>query len=402
MNSFNFLGVLASKNQADEAIHQLVIASECDEVGLGHSGHRRGKRIRENQARDILALFGQIDQYRQKGFLHLEEIQFFMDGIARDRISDLACNFMKSFLIDFTVDQCDQEGLPLADTTIPFLYDQTKRAFLENVPVRLPVNPEPNEPIIFVPKRWLRFGPWLDFEEYFRDYCPRDRVVNPGEDVTRVKVLNFNRDNYGAVEAYIKEKERTAADCHNDPLFSQIPIVSAKRAFAQLKELPSGKTDSADREYEELASQLLASLLYPHLDFAQTQSRTDSGVLIRDLVFYNNRSHEFLKEVFDDYGSRQLVMELKNVASVERDHINQLNRYLSDDFGRFGVLVTRQELSAPRRKSVIDLWAGQRRAIISLTDDDVEQMVELYETKQRLPLDVLKKKYVQFRRACPA
>lgn len=89
MNSFNFLGVLASKNQADEAIHQLVIASECDEVGLGHSGHRRGKRIRENQARDILALFGQIDQYRQKGFLHLEEIQFFMDGIARDRISDL-------------------------------------------------------------------------------------------------------------------------------------------------------------------------------------------------------------------------------------------------------------------------------------------------------------------------
>jgi len=29
------------------------------------------------------------------------------------------------------------------------------------------------------------------------------------------------------------------------------------------------------------------------------------------------------------YGSRQLVIELKNVREVEREHINQLNRYLA-------------------------------------------------------------------------
>jgi hypothetical protein len=38
---------------------------------------------------------------------------------------------------------------------------------------------------------------------------------------------------------------------------------------------------------------LMPSLLYPQLDFATAQSRTDSGVSIRDLVFYNNRDHPF-------------------------------------------------------------------------------------------------------------
>ena len=156
------------------------------------------------------------------------------------------------------------------------------------------------------------------------------------------------------------------------------------------------------KKYEDTLCQLMASLMYPHMDFAKDQSRTVSGVLIRDLIFYNNRSHQFLKEMFDDYDSKQIVMELKNVHKIEREHINQINRYMTDSLGKFGVLLTRNELPRARRKNTIDLWSGQRRCIITLTDVDIEQMVEVFESKQRLPLDVLKKKYIQFRRDCPA
>jgi hypothetical protein len=41
-------------------------------------------------------------------------------------------------------------------------------------------------------------------------------------------------------------------------------------------------------QYEELSASLLASLFYPHLDFAQTQSRTESGRHIRDLILYDH------------------------------------------------------------------------------------------------------------------
>lgn len=51
-------------------------------------------------------------------------------------------------------------------------------------------------------------------------------------------------------------------------------------------------------KYEELSASLLASLFYPHLDFTQTQSRTESGRHIRDLIFYNNRDIDFLDANF--------------------------------------------------------------------------------------------------------
>jgi hypothetical protein len=89
----------------------------------------------------------------------------------------------------------------------------------------------------------------------------------------------------------------------------------------------------------------MASMMYPHLDFAATQSRSESGTTIRDLVFYNNRSSDFLQEILEDYKSRQLVMELKNVKSIERDHIYQLNRYLTNELGSFWCLAYQKPTS---------------------------------------------------------
>jgi len=194
----------------------------------------------------------------------------------------------------------------------------------------------------------------------------------------------------------------TQADCKNDPLFKPIAVTSAKGKLEQIKKLPTGKNGNADKRYEESVAQLLASLLYPQLDFAAEQSRTDSGVLIRDLIFYNNRSFDFLRDIFDQFDSSQLVFELKNVREIEREHVNQLNRYLKDEFGRFGVLVTRNPLPKHIFKNTVDLWSGQRRCIIGLTDADLEIMVTVFESKQRLAIEVLKRAYIEFTRACPS
>jgi hypothetical protein len=216
-----------------------------------------------------------------------------------------------------------------------------------------------------------------------------------------VEVLNYNREHYGLIEDYIAFKERTFEDARNDPLYSQIPVTSAKRKLDLLKKLPTGKDDNADKRYEDLMGQLLPSLLYPKLDFAEEQARTDSGVTIRDLIFYNTRADEFLAELLADYGSRQITFELKNVKAIERQHVDQLNRYLADELGRFGIFVTRNPLRKAEFQRTIDLWSGQRKAVVTLTDADIRQMVEVFESKQRAPLDVIKKKYVEFRRACP-
>jgi hypothetical protein len=402
VNSFNHQNWLLRKGRDSEAVQNLVIASECDEVGFGLSAKRRGKRIGEGTAHEILALFRRIPEYGQFGVTHFEEIQLYVDGISRDRISDIACNFLKSFLIDYTIEQCLKLGIPLAKVRLETLYDYKEQRYITDVAVELPVNPHAGTPIVLVPKRWLRFVPWINFDDYFTTACPKDDVVNKQGSDERVQVLLYNRANYGMVAEYVKVKERTAADCHNDPLFRQIPIISARRKLAEIQKLPSGTEGKAAKMYEDAVAQLMASLLYPHLDFAATQSRSDGGATIRDLIFYNSRSVDFLEEILDDYHSRQIVMEIKNVREIDREHINQLNRYLTNVFGQFGVFITRNQLPRAMFRNSVELWSGQRRCIIALTDVDLELMVEVFDSKQRLPIEVLKKKYVEFRRACPS
>jgi hypothetical protein len=266
----------------------------------------------------------------------------------------------------------------------------------------LPINPINGQPLLFVPKRWLRFVPWISYDDYFEKYCPQDEIAHTPEVLTHVSVLTYNLQNFAVVDAYIKTKERTFEDCHSDPLFSQIPITSAKRKLSMLRKLPTGKDQGADRKYEGLLGQLLPSLLYPKLDFAKEQSRTDSGSSIRDLIFYNSAMTPFLHDMYETYGSRQLTAELKNVEAIDRIHIDQLNRYLADELGRFGILVTRNELARAERTRLVDLWSGQRKAIIALTDSDLGQMVELFESRQREPLDVIARRYFEFRATCPA
>jgi hypothetical protein len=402
VNSFNRQNWLLQKGREKEAVQNLIVASECDEVGLGVSANRKGKRIGEGTAREILELFRRVPEYGRFGFSHFEEIQLYIDGISRDRISDITCSFLKSFLIDYTIEQCLRLGIPITKVRLTTLYDYKEQRFGQNIDVNLPVNPTSGAPLILVPKRWLRFVPWINFDDYFATACPRDDVINKQGSDERVQVLIYNRANYGMVADYVKAKERTAADCQNDPLFKQIPIISARRKLAEIRKLSSGKEDKAAKKYEDAVAQLMASLLYPHLDFAATQSRSAGGSTIRDLVFYNNRSVDFLREILNDYQSRQLVIEMKNVREIERDHINQLNRYLTNDFGRFGVLATRNQLTRAMFKNTIELWSGQRRCIIALTDADLELMVQVFESKQRQPVEVLKKAYIEFRRACPS
>ncbi len=401
VDSFNHLAYLMNNGREDRAVESLIKASECNEVGLGFSAYRKGVRIGNKKAKEVLSLFRTIPEVKKQGFIHFEEIQLYIGQISEDRISDIACNFLKSFLIDYTIDQCRKYGIPMKDVKIHNVYDQRKHCFSDNEKVLLSINPENNLPILFVPKRWLRRSPWINGGDYVEKYYLAQIIAKNEKRPEKGEILAFNRENYGVVQNYIRIKERTQKDCHNDPLFEPIPVLSATRKLRAIESLPTGKRHNSDRKYEDLMCQLMASLLYPHLDFAADQSRTVSGVLIRDLIFYNNRSIGFLSDIHKDYGTRQIVMEMKNVKAILRDHINQLNRYLNDEFGNFGVFLTRKPLSSAMFKNTIDLWAGQRKCIISLDDQDIEMMVTLFESRQRNPIDVIKKKYVEFTRSCP-
>ncbi len=398
VNSFNHLGYLRNKGNISEATDTLVNLSECSEVGLGTGKSKRGLKISQKTAAEILNLFNAVPAIKLSGFSHFEEIQLYVNNISKDRISDIACNFLKSFMIDFTQDECKRYNIPMQMfAEIEVYNNKTHRLEKENI--NLPFNPENESPIILVPKRWLRYTPWINYDEYFdKGY------VKAGEEnnFEKIQVLDYNRKNYDVVSAYISAKERCQSDCKNDPLFKQIPITSAKKSLSGILKLPTGKENNADKKFEDYCTRLISSLLYPHLDFAQAQSRIESGTQIRDLIFYNNCSFPLLEDLYKNYDCRQIVFEMKNVQEVSREHINQVNRYLSEQFGRFGIILTRNPLKKSIYKNTIDLWSGQRKCILCITDEDLKLMVDVYETKQRDPMEIINKKYVEFIRSCPS
>lgn len=399
INSFNYLGNLYLKNEK-ESVDLLKKISECNEVGLGNSKTKNGKKIGDELANSILSTFKEIPQIKKNGFVHFETLQLLVENFSKDRISDISCNLIKSHLIDYTIQESLKNNIPTEPVEIE--YFDGKKYKMVNETIKLPVNPIKLTPVLLVPKRWLRFIQWINFDDYFSKYLLTSQKILDNKPIDRIEILEYNRKNYDQVETYIKRKILEQKDCKNDPLFSQIPISSSKRKKETVLKLPTGKTENADKKYEDNMCQILASLLYPELDFAQPQSRTDSGILIRDLIFYNNTSHPLLKEIFNKYKSKQLVIELKNVKEVETNHINQLNRYLNNEFGSFGIIFTRNKPPKNVFKNTIDLWAGQRKCIIILDDKDLEMMCNLYENKQRKPIDVINKKYVDFIRACPS
>lgn len=396
-NAFNKIGKMFLEGNQDKAVEILQYISECNEVGLGNSKTRNGKRIGPDLAKQILSLYELIPAVKSSGLEHPEMVQLLVEGISKDRISDITANLLGSFLIDYTIQESTKYGIPMEECTFEYLDVKSMKVKKESC--KLPINPLTKQPLWFVPKRWLRKNTWLNGDDYLAHYLI-ERIE--GLKRAEIDIVTFNRENYDVLTEYVKAKERTSADCKNDPLFGQIPIVSAKRKLTAIKKLPTGKEGNADKKYEEEVCQLMASLLYPHLDFAQAQSRTDSGTQIRDLVFYNNTSYPFLKEINDLYKSRQLVMELKNVEEVTKDHINQLNRYLNPVFGGFGIIMTRKRPKNSVFKHTIDLWSGQRKCILIIDDSDLELMVNVYESKQRDPIEVIKMKYVEFTRKCPA
>lgn len=398
INSFNFLGYQYLKGDKG-CIDILINCSECNEIGLGTSKSKSGKKIGQKISNEILSLYRDIPQVKQSGFIHFEEIQLFVDNIAEDRISDITANFIKSFLIDYTIDQCEKVNIPIEKVSIDY-FDNKINKFITDT-VYLPLNPNTKNSMLFVPKRWIRHTTFINYKNYYKEYFS-PTVLKEGEKQGRVKVLNFNRHNYDMVQTYTKIKERQQNDCKNDPLFRQIPVLSAKRKLGTILELPTGKTNNADRDYEDNLCPLLASLLYPHLDFAQEQSRTESGVSIRDLIFYNNCSETFLKEIYTTYECKQMVFELKNVKELNNDHIDQVNRYLKDTFGRFAVIFTRNQPPKKVMRNLIDLWSGQRKCILVLTDEDLKLMCQVFESKNRTPIEILKKKFIEFNRLLPS
>lgn len=140
----------------------------------------------------------------------------------------------------------------------------------------------------------------------------------------------------------------------------------------QLKELPVGR-DGA-KEFEEVVGNIIKLCFFRSLTNVHASERTVDNTTIRDWVASNRATGGFWEMVRNKYGATQIVWECKNYSDLRADDFHQLQYYMSDTFGRFGIIVFRgDEVKDSYLRHVSNIATrNQSGLVMILTQKDLE------------------------------
>ena len=106
----------------------------------------------------------------------------------------------------------------------------------------------------------------------------------------------------------------------------------------------------------------------------QPTERVIDGSCIRDWIASNRASDGFWEMVRNKYSATQVVWECKNYSDLKSGDFHQVQYYLSDTFGHFGIIVFRGDEIKKSYLNHISNVANKNRAglILPLTQKDME------------------------------
>jgi len=143
-------------------------------------------------------------------------------------------------------------------------------------------------------------------------------------------------------------------------------IARLGEVVGELPKLPLGHAGS--REFERWVYRVFAMLYAGVLTNIELKPG-GQGVQRRDIVATNVASRGFWRRVYEDYSTRQVVVEVKNYEEITEEDFRQALSYTTEEYGRFVVIVCRSEREGLTDKEigwVREMWTGHRRMIFIL------------------------------------
>jgi hypothetical protein len=120
----------------------------------------------------------------------------------------------------------------------------------------------------------------------------------------------------------------------------------------------------------------------------------------RDIILPNYATDGFWRFLRGTYSAEYVVVDAKNhcgPGAVKKDHVLQLANYLTAaGTGLFGMILTRQRESGSAKVTRREQWLIHRKMILTLTDDDLHQMIASRNTGSP-PEEVVRQKLQDFR-----
>ena len=226
---FNHLFQLVAQSGGNQASRQweqaisLLSLREVHELCLGYShggthGSGSGRELATQICGGLLAAIRQEVQQ----LAHFEEVQIFQSGIGPDRISDATAGIIRHRIAAYTAAVAARHNLQTQQVRyFKSRFDMATQRWVAEY-FSLPTNPYTSDPILLVPKDYLRPLPTINPDDFW-GYCYETETAllrrEFGEEITsnvdKETIVKFARDHPELRERYVKTKEREGGEPYN-------------------------------------------------------------------------------------------------------------------------------------------------------------------------------------------
>ena len=158
---------MAALKSADteRAVGLMAHLREPRETYLGVSEEDpKGRGVGRKQAMQLINAILSSKAYKSGLLSDLSEMALYVDGINRDKISDLTTNVIRALLVEYTQEQCELHGVETRRYSGPPLWDEPRREWVAQE-VQLPFIH--SDPILLVPKYIVRRKLALESQEFY-------------------------------------------------------------------------------------------------------------------------------------------------------------------------------------------------------------------------------------------
>jgi len=390
-------GIEAIRHRHLEEAGRILDFPEVSAIGMGYTQRsKRGSGVGSYLTGLIIKTVLGSPSLQERGIRHVEEMQLLSAGIGPDRVSDIAANILKRFLIEYTKRQCVIWSLPVKNgVPVNHIYDVSSGQWTDSYE-DLPVNPDDGSPILLVPRRMVRVLPWINYDDFLRTefnaYLAAKRQAAAKhlnnyvkeqsgqiESNTKPHVTTVTRSDISLVERYVRSREQHSTEAR--PALDYIDedaCIEAEKLKARLAAIQPGREHAVD--YQRLVLEISNFLFNPELIDGQPEVRTIDGTERRDIIFTNDSDESFWNYVRTTHDGILVMFEAKNTNELGLTEINQTATYLGDRIGRLGIVVTRRPPPETVQRKVFSVWndsAPQRKVILILSDNQLRELMDL-------------------------
>ncbi len=402
-----FLFLLANKEE--EALELFSHLGEVNEICLGMSrGRPRGRGVGKNNSIAIFNAIKNSDAFKNGVAREIEDVRLFVEGVDKDKLSDMIANIIKYPLIKYTQRQCQLLGVQTEQSETGYYWNNQTSLWEKGYEEMLILE---DKTYLLFPKNIVSSSKYYSADYYFRMFvleylqqknidedtvlvrkrynkdgtiakkwvCKKDivkAITSRGERITKNWLANFSRDNPDVYRKFRAETINRISDGVEINKDEYKDII--EKIMDELKSIPYG-VDGATK-YHHLISGILELVLYPQAAHPELEAEIHDGRKRIDIKFCNIAQKGFFYLLGTDYNvpCANIMIECKNYTKdIANPELDQMAGRFSANRGKFGIICCRQlndeEKFIERERDTVKDGRG---FIIHLTDADIIELLK--------------------------